>query len=304
MSKKEQVQLEAVFRLKPIKTEENSLGECEIKLAGYVSPTDKLGDEPIEIKTSEKEIKVVGKDTLLMNNINGYDITVNAYRNNIIGNFLLKNKELPVCSLQFMYSKNIVVGYLFNVYIYFKLDPKKNYFLKSPKDYVGAKVYGKYYIMIDGDKELLDNFDDLLNNSIEKYSLEDVAKQIGNSTYSEEHMMELLQKDIKEKRDFYEMLIKGKEVFFKKNFTKMVEEYLFPIFNNKHIIGLIKFALETRAKKRIKEYGAFDGEYKIPEKVLNVNNIKNNPESVNNYINSKDEYNTSDSDSDSDSNFK
>lgn len=297
MSTKQQVQMEAVFRLKPNKTY-NELEECEIKHVGYVSPTDKLGDEPIEIKTSDKEIKVVGKDTLLLNKINGYDITINAYRNNIIGNFLIKNSKLPVCSLQFMYSKNIVVGYLFNVFIYFILDPVKNYFLKSPKDYVGAKVYGKYYMVIDCDKELLDGFNNLLNNEIQKYSLEDVAYELGDNELTEEKMLEMIEKDMKEKREFYEMLIKGKEVYFKRNLKTMVDEYLFPIFNSKHIKGLIKYALEVRAKKRVKEYGAFDGEYKIPEKVLNIQDIKNNPEVLNNYIDSKSEYN-SDSDSDS-----
>lgn len=298
MSKKQQVQLEAVFRLKPVKTD-NEFGECEIKHAGYVSPTDKLGDEPIEIKTSDKEIKAVGKDTILLNKINGYDITINAYRNNIIGNFLIKNSELPVCSLQFMYAKNIVVGYLFNVFIYFKLDPVKNHFLKTPKDYVGAKVYGKYYIVIDCDKELLDGISNLIDNEIQKYSLEDVALEMGDSELTEEKMTEMIEKDMKEKREFYQMLLKGKEVHYRRNFKTMVEDYLFPIFNSKHIKGLIKFALEIRAKKRVKEYGAFEGEYKIPEKVLNIQDIKNNPDAVNNYINSKSEYNT---DSDSDSN--
>lgn len=295
MSKKQQEQLEAVFRLKPNRTdnEYGEYGECQIKHVGYVSPTDKLGDEIIEIKTSEREINAVGKDTFLLNKINDYEITVNAYRNNIISGYLINNTNLPVCSLQFMYSKNIVVGYLFNVYIYFKLDPVKNYFLKSPKDYVGAKIYGIYYIKIDCDTELLDGFNNLLNNELQKYSLEDVAFEMGNNEFTDEKMMEMIEKDMKDKREFYEMLVKGKQVYLKKNLKKMVEEYLLPIVNSKHIKGLIKLALNIRAKKRVKEYGAFNGEYKIPKKVLNLQDIKNNPEIIDKYINS---------DSDSDSN--
>ena len=286
MSKKQQVDLEAVFRLKPNRTE-NQMGECDIKFVGYVSPTDKLGDEPLEIKTSDKEIKAVGKDTLLLNKINGYDITVNAYRNNIIGNYLIKNRNLPVCSLQFMYAKNIVVGYLFNVFIYFSLDAAKNHFLKNPKDYVGARVYGKYFMVIDCDQELLDGFNNLVDNEIQKYALEDVALDMGNGEFSEEKMMEMIEQNMKEKREFYEMLLKGKEVSFTRNLKTMVEEYLFPIFNNKHINGLIKYALEVRAKKRVKEYGAFEGEYKIPTKVLKLEYIKNNPESVDKFVDSE-----------------
>ena len=69
----------------------------------------------------------------------------------------------------------------------------------------------------------------------------------------------------------------------------MAEQYLFPVFRNTHINGLIKVALNERAKKRVKEYGAFDGEYKIPEKVLNINDVKNNPDVVDKFINDSDE---------------
>ena len=300
MSKKPHVNLEAVFRLKPNRTD-NDMGECDIKLAGYVSPTDKLGDEPIEIETTKNEVKVVSKDTLLLDKINGYDITVNAYRNNIIGNFLLKNRNLPVCSLQFMYSKSIVVGYLFNVFICFILDTSKNFFLKSAKDYVNARVYGKYYMVIDGDQEFLEALKNISDEQIEKFALEDIALKMTSKEYSETELIELLQKDIGEKKEFYKNLLEGTEVYFKKNLKKMAEEYLFPLFKNPHINSLIKFALEMRAQKRTKEYGAYDGEYKIPTNVLKLDDIKNNPESVDKFINSNSKYN-SDSDSDSNSN--
>ncbi len=285
MSNKPHVNLEAVFRLKPNRTE-TDMGECEIKLAGYVSPTDKLGDEPIEIETTRNEIKVFSKNTLLLDKINGYDITVNAYRNNIIGNFLIKNRNLPVCSLQFMYAKSIVVGYLFNVFICFCLDTSKNFFLKSAKDYVNARVYGKYMMVLDGDQEFLDALKNIKDEDIEKYSLEDVASRMENKEYTEEELNELIEKDMKEKKEFYKELLEGKEVKYKKNIKKMTEEYLFPLFKNPHIDGLIKFALEARAKKRTKEYGSFDGEYKIPSKVLKLDDIKNNPESVDKFIGS------------------
>lgn len=295
---KPHVNLEAVFRLKPNRTD-TDMGECEIKLAGYVSPTDKLGDEPIEIETTKNEIKVFSKDTLLLDKIHGYDITVNAYRNNIIGNFLVKNRNLPVCSLQFMYAKSIVIGYLFNVFICFCLDTSKNFFLKSAKDYVNARVYGKYMMILDGDQEFLDALKNITDSDIEKYSIEDVALRMENKEHSENDeinkLNNMVEKDMREKKEFYKELLEGKEVKYKKNIKKMAEEYLFSLFNHPHINGLIKFALEIRAKKRTKEYGSFDGEYKIPSKVLKLNDIKNNPETVDKFIGS-------DSDSNSDSN--
>jgi hypothetical protein len=115
MSKKDLINLEPVFRLKPQRTndEQNSI---EIKFVNYITPTDKLGDEPIQLNVTEAEKKAFGANTHFMGKFNGYDITVNAYRNNITGDYLINNKNLPVCSLQFMYTKNIVVGYLFNIF--------------------------------------------------------------------------------------------------------------------------------------------------------------------------------------------
>jgi len=287
---KQEVTMEAVFRLKPNRTD-TEMGECDIKLAGYVSPTDKLGDEQIDIETSEKEIRTVGKNTLLLKNINGFDITVNAYRNNIIGNYLIKHKDLPVCSLQMMYAKNIVVGYLFNIFIYFSLDSAKNHFLKTPKDYVGARIYGKYYMCIDCDPELMDYMNNLSDEEIEKLSLEDIAERLAGTgeNLSEPELLQMIQQDVAEKKAFYKTLLTSTEVHYTKNIKKMAEQYLFPVFRNTHINGLIKVALNERAKKRVKEYGAFDGEYKIPEKVLNINDVKNNPDVVDKFINDSDE---------------
>jgi hypothetical protein len=94
----------------------------------------------------------------------------------------------------------------------------------------------------------------------------------------------MIEDDIKEKREFYEMLLKGKEVYFKRNLKSMTEEYLFPVFKNKHFNSLLKYALDIRSKKRIKEYGAFDGEYKIPKKILKLEDIQNNPDIVDKFI--------------------
>lgn len=283
-NKKELINVEPVFRLKPIPTDDDDQYEiCEIKFIDYVSANDKLGDEPVEIETSEMEKKVFGKNTHYLGNINGYDITVNAYRNNVIGSYLVQNQNIPVCSLQFMYAKNIVIGYLFNIFIYFCLDPQKNNFLKSPKSFVNARAYGKYIMVIDSDKEVLDDMNTLLTEKIQEYSNEDIIKKM-DGTQTDEQILEMSKNDLDEKKEFYKSLLNGKEVKYFKNMKKFVSDNLLPLYKNPHIIGLVKFALEVRAKKRIKEYGAFDGIYKVPERVLKLNDIKNNPDIVDDFI--------------------
>lgn len=288
-NKKDLVNLQPVFRLKPIKTDiDSEYEECEIKFVDYIGPNDKLGDEPIDIETTENEIRALGKNTHFFGNVNGYDITVNVYRNNITGGYLINNKNLPVCSLQFMYAKNIVIGYLFNIFIYFSLNPIKNTFLKSPKSFVNARAYGKYVMVIDSDKELLDDINTLLTDKIQEYAMEDIALKMTDN-FNDEQLVELVQKDIEEKKDFYKKITNGVEVKFNKNLKKFAEDNLVPLYKNPHMNGLVKFALDVRAKKRVKEYNAFDGTYKIPEKVLKLTDIQNNPDIVDEFIGLNDE---------------
>jgi hypothetical protein len=286
MSKKDLINLEPVFRLKPQRTSDKE-DSVEIKFVNYITPTDKLGDEPIQLNVSEAEKKAFGANTYFMGKFNGYDITVNAYRNNITGGYMINNKNLPVCSLQFMYTKNIVVGYLFNIFIYFIIDNNKNPHLSTPKSYVGAKAYGKYVLVIDCDKELMDNINEFLTDEkLQEYATEDVANHItlNNLELSDDEMIEMIQKNIEEKRDFYKTLLNGKEVTDFKSIKKFADDHLIPLYTNPHIGGLIKFALDVRAKKRVKEYGGFEGEYKIPTKVLKLEDIKNNPDLVDKYF--------------------
>jgi hypothetical protein len=137
---------------------------------------------------------------------------------------------------------------------------------------------------IDCDKELLDAIEKLTDTDLEKYALDDIAEKMSDNNYTETELLEMIKQNVEEQREFFNMLIKGKEVKFTKNIKKMAEDNLYELFKNKHMNGLIKYALEVRAKKRVKEYGAFDGVYKIPEKVLKLDDIRNNPDCVDKFL--------------------
>ena len=102
MEKNNYEHVEVVFRLKPVITDTPT---CEIKHVGYMGKDDKLGDEVIEIDIDKNIQELYGKYTDFVGKIDGYDITVNAYKNNMTGSFIIKNTKLPIMSLQFMYKK-------------------------------------------------------------------------------------------------------------------------------------------------------------------------------------------------------
>jgi hypothetical protein len=276
---------EPVFRLKPIRNDPEDISECYIKHVGYITSKENLGDEVIELKTTPYEQTKYGKNIHTLGNINGYDITVRMYRNNMTGYYMINSKLLPVCSLQFMYSKSIVTGYLFNIFIYLLLDPRTIEFLKDAKSYVGARVNGKYVLILDSEDELNKNVDALYNGVCESFATEQLASELNdNINMSEEELLVKLKNIIEEKKIFYKSLIDGYVITHFKNINQFVEENLTPIYNNKHFIDIIKFALGERQKKRAKEYKAYDKEYKLPEKVLKLSDYQNNPELINKYL--------------------
>jgi hypothetical protein len=288
MAKNNYDDVEVVFRLKPLISD---VATCEIKHVGYMGKDDKLGDEIIELETPVNVQTMFGKNTDYLGKINKYDITVNAYKNNMTGSYLLKNVKLPVMSLQFMYKKNIVVGYLFNIFIYFELDTESARQLISAKKYVGARVTGKYVIGIElGDDLLLDENKNKLKEQIEKFAMEDIADELTNSKeeLSEEKLKDKLLKNIEEKTNLYNSLIEGYDIGNFKNNTKFFNENLKVIYKNKHLEGLIKFALDVRNKKRIKQYGGSEEPYKIPEKIFRYKDYKNDEKLIEKYLNISD----------------
>jgi hypothetical protein len=288
MEKNNYEHVEVVFRLKPVITDTPT---CEIKHVGYMGKDDKLGDEVIEIEIDKKIQELYGKYTDFVGKIDGYDITVNAYKNNMTGSFIIKNTKLPIMSLQFMYKKNIVVGYLFNIFIYFELDEESIKSLTNAKKYVGARVTGKYRVNIEyGDDLLLDENRKRLKDCIENYSTQDIAEFLSknNKDLSDNEMSDMLIKDIEEKTRFYNSLLDGYEIEKFKNIKKFVNENLVPLYKNKQLVGLIKFALDVRNKKRLKHYGGSEEPYKIPENILRYKDYKDNEKFIDKYLNVSD----------------
>lgn len=278
------VKLTPVFRLKPNRqTLDDDYATSEIKFVANITDTQQLGDEPVELNPTEDVKKIYGSNGDYIANIDKYDITVRGYRYNMTGNYMIKTKQMPVCGLNLMYAKNIVVGYLFNIYVYFALDSLKNHFLKDPKSYVGATIHGRYVICIESEGEL--KYEDI-EKRIEKYSTNDVAEEITKNklNLSDDEIMKMIQNDIIEKKEFYSKLFKGYILKEFKNIRKIFDTELIPIYKNKHMKSLIKFAVEMRQLKRQKEYGLNLDDYKIPAKVLKLSDYKDNPDMIDKYL--------------------
>jgi hypothetical protein len=295
----ESLRNEPVFRLKPKRNEPTELAACEIKHVGFINQNEKLGDEPLKFPDTKD-----GKSKLILSLgvIDGYNITVRAYRMNITGYYMVNNDILPVCCLQFLYSKAILSGSLFTLFVYLKLDKFKNSFLTKPQSYVGATVYGNYVMILDTDKEITGNHLIELNDKFcEKYALENIAEKLKNVDISEEEIIKKIKDDTEEKKIFYNKLFSGIKIDNFKNFETLLKDNLLKTIMDPHFPGLIKYALYIRSKKRNEQYNGYNKEYKIPQKIFKVSDYNKDSSLLNKYFDkNSDDSGSDDNDNDND----
>ena len=235
------------------------------------------------MSVNENEIKQYGKYIKHLGIINDNEITMRAYRINMSAHYMLSTLQFPVCSLQFMYARNIVTGFLFNIFIYFVLDKFKNTALKNAKSYIGATVYGRYVLILDSEGEINKETSQLYDEMCEKYSVEELAPEL-NDISNEEDIINKIKTYTDEKKTFYKQLIDGTCINCFRSIDVFLNNYLLPIYKNKHFNGMLQFGLDVRHRKRIKEYKSYDKEYILPTKILQISKCHNDPSIIDKFL--------------------
>ena len=259
---------EPIFRLKPI----YRTNACEVKLVGYIDDNHKLDDELLEFKTPREVEAAFGKNIDLVSKVKNYNITASIYKNNILGNYILKNDFLPIYSISFMYEKTLVSGFLFDIFIGFQLDEDSKNLLKDRTKYMNARLNGKFLLKIYCDDEVIENFD-LILSTIDDQVIQDKDVLENMNSMSEEDFMQYLDKEISRRKEYLINLKNGIEIPELSGLNKTIN-MLRNIYKNNNLTNIIQYALEVREEDRRKKYNA-SSEYKIPEKVLNIRDVEN-----------------------------
>lgn len=207
--------IHAVFKVKPIK----GTNQAIIKCVSHTENINNMADDPLIC--NKKNTKLYEKS-----NVDDYVYNISDtvyarfYQCNILDSYLLTTTTIPVLYASIMYKTQIISGFLFNIYVDFKIESK----IKSEKQLIGTNLDGKYQLRIKmNDKDPpkiieLDSFDSydfiiqLIKDIIETNEMKSIIFQL----------MEERRKERSERFGCFDNIEIPKPKY---NFSKLVEQY-------------------------------------------------------------------------------
>ncbi len=164
-----------VYQLTPVSSK---IGK--FKEVGYVKYGKNFDDEIINItKESYPESMFdINNNRVKYND----DIYLQFYKDNLPSTYIANTTRIPVFHCAVMYSQTLLVGNLFNIYLYFNVAEAKS--IRSFNQLIDTNLKGTYSLMIEfndkSDELPIDDFvsiHDTISNIIEMFS-SDLLKEI------------------------------------------------------------------------------------------------------------------------------
>lgn len=282
-----------IFHLKP---ETNT--RVKSILTMYITNTERLVDDQLEIDTEQNIKEQIGENTLLLGQVNSYVIIGKYCACNIPGEYLIKNSQIPVYYLSVIFNRQFITGCLFNIFLYFNINDDTKKRLDKPSKYYKAFMDGKYTVQFVPTDE---NFLEKIRVYIEKDILLKYQKELDafSELENKDKIMEKIICEIENEMKEYEKFLEpqdfenedvGKKVPKEKITFKRLNSFCdSPIFKKLVSYGLIFREDERRRVKDIDE-----NIYKIPQNIINFDEIKNNPQKLAELMSKKKDYIDSD----------
>lgn len=248
----------------------NEMNIIQFKYIGWTKEPEKINGELIEINTSQKMMKNVGKNSYYIGKFDDYDVFARFYMCRIIGNYLLSHDKIPVFYMTIIYEKKFITGNLFNYFLYFTMDTESRKELKKPKNYINKIVHGKFTLEMVDDTDLLDRIIIEYPKYIDEFLLHQ-NKNLSKSSISNEEMQKIID-DVKNKKDSIIKntldLFKPQEIDFKSK-KYIIEKIMFNFCEKIHL--LVHTGIKIRDGDRI---GDNETSYEFPEKASTIEELR------------------------------
>lgn len=148
---------------------------------GYVKYGKNFNDDVMDLQFLDKDkIKfTIDNDRIKYND----DIYFQFYKDNIASTYFTKTNKIPVFHCSVMYSRQIIIANLINIYLYFNLDNARSY--QSFNELIKSELKGTYELIIEyNDRreqlffQKFISYEDLVNDIIELLSSETMKVMI------------------------------------------------------------------------------------------------------------------------------
>jgi hypothetical protein len=140
---------------------------------GYVRYGKNFDDEKMNLDFLDKE----NLKFKVENNKVKFDETIyfEFFKDNLTSTYISKTTRIPIFHCAVMYQKKIVLGNLFNIYLFFNISNAKS--ITSFDQLIGSDLNGSYELIIEfNDKkdtlpfDTFTNYNDLINSLLELFS--------------------------------------------------------------------------------------------------------------------------------------
>lgn len=278
-----------VFNFKPNYGTNNGLLVCK----GSIQKDSKLKDTDMELDTDMVMIKKYGKNVFHVTDIDKYVVIGKMYSCNINGGYMLESDRFPIFYMSIVYEKQFVTGFLFSIFVYFKLDEECRKKLDTPRKYMEGSLDGKYYVEILADE----NFIKKIKVRIEDNIITQLITQ--NPDKSLEEFVDTVAEQVENKIKSYEDILKPTVLNRYPNKNLIIDKYMKGVCRNKNFLEMIDLGVKIRDDERRSGGKNTTFTFEPPKRIFDLKNLHNDPDKIAELL-SNDEFDRSDTDSDSD----
>jgi hypothetical protein len=150
--------------------------------------------------------------------------------------------------------------------------------IRKNNDYINLEFSGLWFRQIECDKELTDNYDKYLVEMLENEGTNKFFETQNKDDYkNDESILEWINNYVFEERKYYDDIMNKNGIVI--NFTTLdnLRDDLVELCMSDKFYKLIEIGMKCREKQRLKERNIDEEmmEYKIPEKITKLDDIKN-----------------------------
>lgn len=272
-----------VFRVIPT----YGTNEAKIKLKGTIFAGTQFGDESMEFETDDVSKEKFGNNVMAVHNAYGYMIVGRMFHCNIIGSYLLQNNKFPVFYMSVMYEKKFVTGFMFSIYVYFKANDETMKKMDKPQKFLTSDLAGEYIVEVDADDDFLKKLHSYAKPILEEKYMSELAVDENCDEQTMNRMIQSVIDRADARLKEYDNILKPIVLTKYPHKNVIINKYIKELCKNHVFLEMIEHGVKMRDDERRGDTDV-NVSYVMPKRIFNFDELKDNPDKVDELLNDSD----------------